>query len=129
MRLVILLTVAWATGVAVYLFALEAINGQSISQNDLRAVLLWSALSFVFAALIFYLPALFILRRALGGTRPAWVFVLAAVIMGIVPFLTLNATWGDRSWRSLLSAEAGLFYALFAAVGIVLGFGFSRLYR
>jgi hypothetical protein len=46
-----------------------------------------------------------------------------------VPFLLLIATWGDKNWHTLLSVEAALFYSMFAAVGVVVGFGFSRLYR
>lgn len=128
-RLVILLVVAWATGAAVYLLALKVINGESVSGDDLRALLFWSALSFMFASIVFYLPVLFLLRGMLGGTRPSWLFAAAAVVTGIVPFLLLNATWGDKSWHSLVSGEAALFYSLFAAVGVVVGFGFSRLYR
>lgn len=128
-RLVMLLVVAWATGAAVYLLALKVINGESVAGDELRALLFWSALSFVFASIAFYLPALYLLRNLLGGTRPAWPFAGVAVVAGIVPFLLLNATWGDKSWQNLLSVEALLFYSMFAAVGIVVGFGFSRLYR
>lgn len=128
-RLVVLLVFAWATGAAVYLLALKVINGESVSGDELRALLFWSALSFVFASIVFYLPILFLLRTLLGSTRPGWLFAAVAVVTGIVPFLLLNATWGDKGWHNLLSVEAALFYSMFAAVGLVVGFGFSRLYR
>jgi hypothetical protein len=128
-RLVVLLMVAWATGAAVYLLVLKVINGEPVSDDELRALLFWSAVSFVFASFVFYLPVLFLLRSVLGGTRPGWLFAAVAVVTGMVPFLLLNATWGDKNWHTFLSVEAALFYSMFAAVGVVVGFGFSRLYR
>jgi hypothetical protein len=76
-----------------------------------------------------YLPSLYGLRHLLHGVRPGWPFPLLAVLLGIVPIAVIFSIWGGLSFRVLTSPEASLFYAMFAVVGLVVGFGFTRIHR
>ena len=91
------------------------------------AVLFWSAISFVLAFFLIYLPVLVLLRLSLGGVRPRWAFPVVAAFLGIAPTAFILFTWGG-GLRSLLSDEASLFYALFGVAGLILGLGYTHIY-
>jgi hypothetical protein len=128
MKLILLLLTAWLAGLAAYVGALALFYRQPISSGDLSAVGLWSFVAFALAFFVLYLPALFALRRLLQGVRFLWPFPLLAVLLGVVPTSLILFYWGG-GLRALLSPEASLFYAMFAVVGVVVGFGFARIYR
>ena len=127
-KLFLLCVVAWIAGILAYIGALAALYRQSISSADFIAVLIWSAVGFVLAFLIIYLPALFSLRRVLGGVRPAWPFPLLAALLGIAPTAFVLFYWGG-DLRSLISHEASLFYVMFSVVGIIIGLGYVRIHH
>ena len=122
-RFIILIPLAWAVGVSAYLAGLYVIWGKAIG-GDLVFVLFWSLLAFLLAFPIVYIPVLFGLRRWLRGYRPMIAFPVAAVLVGILPTAWIVFVWGG-GFRALVSGEAGLFYILFGAVGVVLGVGFA----
>ena len=73
---------------------------------------------------ILYIPGLLGLRFLAGGYEPLALFVVGAAVFGIVPTAAIVYLWsGDL--RALASLEAGLFLALFAAVGAVLGAAYA----
>ncbi len=128
MKIIIIFLASWVVGLAAYLGSLALFYRQSISSGDLSAVLFWSLLAFALAFFVLYLPALFRVRRWLRGVRPLWPFPLLAVLLGVVPTALILFFWGGGV-RSLVSPEASLFYSMFAAVGVVVGFGFAHVYR
>jgi hypothetical protein len=115
---------AWGAGVIVYLLALAAWWGQSIQWREVRAVLFWSALAFLLTTALVYTPVLLGLRRLLHGDRPLIIFPIVAMLLGVLPTMLIIAVWGG-GFRTLLSPEAALFYAMFLAAGLVLGLGFA----
>ncbi len=119
---------SWLAGLAAYLGALGLFYGQSISRGDLLAVCFWSLLAFALAFFGLYLPVLLGVRRLLRGVRPLWPFPFVAGLLGVVPTAAICLFWGGGV-RSLVSAEASLFYSMFATVGIVVGFAFVFIYR
>lgn len=122
---------SWLAGIAAYAASLRLFYGESrsISSGDFSSVLFWSFLAFAHAFILVYLPALFGLRRLLRGVRPMWPFPLVSVLLGVVSTAAIFSIWGGLSFRVLVSSEASLFYAMFAIVGLVVGFGFARIYR
>lgn len=122
-RYVILVPLAWAVGVATYLAGLYMIWGQTVG-GDLAAVMIWSLLAVTIAFPTAYVPVLSGLRRLLGGYRPLFAFPLAGALVGILPTAWILFTWGG-GFRALVSPEAGLFFLLFGALGLVLGVGFA----
>jgi hypothetical protein len=127
-KIIAIFLTSWVVGLAAYLGSLTLFYRQSISSGDLSAVLFWSLLAFAVAFFALYLPALFGMRRWLRGVRPLWPFPLLAVLLGVVPTVLILSCWGGGI-RSLLSPEASLFYSMFAAVGVVVGFGFAFIFR
>ena len=128
MKIITLFFGSWLAGLAAYLGALGLLYRQSVSSNDLFAVSFWSLLAFALAFFIVYLPVLFGVRRRLRGVRPLWPFPLIATLLGIVPTAAILFFWGG-SFRTLISAEASLFYVMFAVVGIIVGCAFARIYK
>lgn len=123
LRYLIVLPLAYITGVGVYVSALWIIWGQSVGA-DMPAVLFWSLLAFLVAFLFVYLPILTAIRIMLGGYRPVLVFAVAASLIGVVPTAIILFSWGGGI-RDLFSAEASLFLIMFVCVGIVIGIGFA----
>ena len=119
---------AWGVGLVAYVGSLVLFYRQSISSGDLSAVLFWSLLAFAPAFFAMYLPVLLGVRRLLRGVRPLWPFPLLAVLLGIVPTALILFFWGGDV-QSLFSPEGTLLYSMFAAVGVVVGFGFAFIYR
>lgn len=130
MKIIVLFLTSWVVGIGAYLGSLALFYRQSISfsSGDFTAVLFWSLLTFALAFFALYLPVLQGVRRLLRGVRPLWPFPLLAVLLGIIPTALILCFWGGGI-RSLLSPEASLFYSMFAAVGVVVGFGFTFVYR
>jgi len=128
MKIIGVFLTSWAVGIAAYLGALALFYRQSISSGDLFAVLFWSLLAFALAFFGLYLPVLFGVRRLLHGVRPLWPFPLIAVLLGVVPTSLIVFFFGGGA-RSLVSPEASLFYSMFTAIGIVVGFSFAFIYR
>ena len=129
MQMVIVAAVAWVVGIATYFAALLLVYGERPSwSGDTKAALFWSALAFGALFLVLYVPVLQGIRRMLHGVRPVWPFPLAGGALGVIP-TALIAFLNGGDVRSLLSDEAGLFYLMFAAVGIVVGVGFAVVHR
>jgi hypothetical protein len=128
MRILMLFLGSWLAGVAAYLGALAVFYKQTISRGDFGAVCFSSLVAFAFAFFGLYLPALLGVRRLLRGVRPIWPFPCVAVLLGIVPTIAICYFWGGGT-RSLISPEVSLFYAMFIAVGLVVGLSFAFLYR
>jgi len=127
MKLILLCVAAWLAGILSYLGALAVFYHQFISTGDLIAVVFWSLIAFGICSAALYSPALKGLRWLLRGARPVWAFPVLAVFLGAGPTALILFIWGG-GLRSLFTPEASLFYAMFLAVGLVLGFGFPRLY-
>ena len=124
MQIVIVAVVAWVVGIATYFAALLLVYGERPSwSGDTKAALFWSALAFGALFFVLYVPVLHGIRRMLHGVRPFWPFPFAAGALGVVP-TALIAFLNGGDVRSLLSHEAGLFYLMFGAIGIVVGVGF-----
>lgn len=128
MKIIGIFLTSWVVGLAAYLGSLALFSRQFISWGDFSAVVIWSLLAFAVAFFVLYLPALFGMRRWLRGVRPLWPFPLVAVLLGVVPTALILLYWGGGI-RALLSSEACLFYCMFAAAGVVVGFGFAFIYR
>ena len=123
-----LFLVSWFAGQVAYFGALYLRYGEfpAAISGDFAAVLFWSMVAFALAYVAVYLPLLGWIARRRGGTRPWWPFPVAAVAAGIVPTaLIVVANGGDL--RALASAEAQLFYVMFATIGVVVGTGYALL--
>ena len=85
----------------------------------------WFLMYYLVAALIFYLPVMFLLRRILNGCRPAWLFPIMAILAGIVPILLFTLHWGGG-----FDDVEGLvrLFAMYAPVGLLFGGGFVWLF-
>jgi hypothetical protein len=127
-KIIAIFLASWIVGCATYLGSLALFYRQTISSGDLSAVLFWSLLAFAISFFALYLPVLLGVRWFLRGVRPLWPFPLVAVLLGVVPTVLILFFWGGGI-RSLLSPEASLFYSMFAAVGVIVGFGFGFIYR
>jgi hypothetical protein len=132
LKLAIVCVVSWLVGVAVYLSSLYLIYGQTAEGADLTAVLFWSFVAALFAFALIYLPIMFLLRRLLRGYKPVFAFPLVASLVFMIPtafILGMFSTDGYGFLRSLVSAEALLFYCMFIAVGVSFGLGFVWCFR
>lgn len=118
-RLAIFLVLAWGVGLLAYVGTLYFIWNQTVG-GDLGFVMFWSALALLVTTPLIYIPGLIGLHYRLGDTEPVPLFSLVAAFLGIIPTALIVLLW-SRDWRSLISPEAGLFYVLFGAVGIVMG--------
>jgi hypothetical protein len=129
MRLLAISVLSWIAGLVGYLVALQILWGQTISRGDLTAVLFWSLLAAAVAVAIGFAPVMFALRGQLGK-RPAgvWLFPLVGVFLGAIPVVLIMSVWSNDLVRSLFSAEAGLFFCMFATFGAVFGAGFFLAY-
>jgi hypothetical protein len=116
----------WIAGVLAYVGALALLYGQGLSRGDAGAVLFSSLIVFALCYVLLYLPVLRLVRRGLGSSRPAWAFALVACAIGVIPTALIARFYGG-SWHALATPEAGLFFILFAVVGLVVGLGFPFL--
>jgi hypothetical protein len=127
LKLTIVGVVSWLIGVAAYLSSLYLLYGQTAGRADLMAVLFWSATAALAAITSIYLPTMFLLRRFLHGLKPVAAFPLVASLIFILPtafIVGMFSTHGSGFLRSLVSAEASLFYCMFIAIGVAFGLGF-----
>jgi hypothetical protein len=125
---VVLFVLAWLAGLVAYVGALYVLHGEVVSpgSGDYAAVLFWSAAAFAVAYVAVYLPLQGFVARRVGGSRPLWPFLAAAIAAGVLPTaLILLANGGDL--RALAGPEARLFGAMFVAIGVVVGAGYTRL--
>jgi hypothetical protein len=131
-RLAIVCVVSWLAGVMTYLSSLRLIYGQTVSGNDLTAVLAWSFAASLIAFPLIYLPMMFLLRRLLNGFRPIIAFPLVASLAFILPtsFIVFMFSLSiDSFLHSLFDAEARLFHFMFIVVGFSFGLGFVWCFR
>jgi hypothetical protein len=89
-----------------------------------KVVALSSALAFVVAVPLVYLPAMMLVRRALRGYRPLVWFPIVAALVGVVPTAFIMFAWGGGI-EDLFSPEASIFYVMFLVVGVVFGLGYA----
>lgn len=129
MQIVIVAIMAWLVGVITYFASLFFVFGERpVWSGDTKAVLFWSVLTFGVLFFALYIPVLRGIKRMLRGVRPLWPFPLAAGGLGVVP-TALIAFLNGGDARSMLGAEALLFYMMFAAAGLVAGVGFAVVNR
>jgi hypothetical protein len=128
MTLLQLSLAGWLAGLVAYLLGLGLIHGEWISWGDLVAVAFSSFIAFSLCYWLVYLPVLRLMRLLLSGSRPTWLFVVAAILLGVLPTALIARFFGG-SFRAIFTPEAALFLILFTAVGLVVGFGYTRLLR
>ncbi|HEY2956454.1 MAG TPA: hypothetical protein VGK89_14540 [Candidatus Eisenbacteria bacterium] len=122
-RLTLVGVCAWLVGLVAYEGWLRIVWRESMGA-DRGAVMFSSAIAFGIALPVVYAPAMWALRKILGGHRPVGWFPLVAAPLGFVPAAIVVAAQGGTP-RDLLSAEAGAFYVMFACAGAVFGAGYA----
>jgi hypothetical protein len=117
---------SWLMALMLLLLTFSIIEGQGLSQTDVRGA---TVLSLTISALVFslaYAPSLFWLRRVMGGCRPVALFPLAsAIVLNIPVFLIEILAIG----RTLQPAEAFACIGAFVLMGTVFGLGFVWNYQ
>jgi hypothetical protein len=126
MTVLTLAVLGWLAGLLAYLAALGLLYGEWISSGDFWSVVFSSLIAFALCYWVLYLPILRLVRFVLRHPRWNWVFPIVGMLIGVVPTALIARFWGG-SFRPLLTPEAGLFLILFVAVGLVVGYGFTRL--
>jgi hypothetical protein len=116
----------WLAGLVSYVAALGLLYGEWIGSGDFWAVALSSLIAFALCYWLLYLPILRLVRLVLRHPRWDWVFPVVGMLIGVVP-TALIARFHGGSFRQVLTPEAGLFLILFVTVGLVVGYGFTRL--
>ncbi|HEY8185446.1 MAG TPA: hypothetical protein VIF64_05230 [Pyrinomonadaceae bacterium] len=126
MRLIIISLGSWLVGLSTILLAFVIIEGESLSEADLKGA---TITSLIVAALLFslaYAPLLFWLRKRLGGCRPAALFpVASALVLNLPVFLIGILAIG----RTLGTAEAFSFIGAFVLMGTAFGLAFVWNYQ
>ncbi len=121
MKLLSISLCSWLLGLLSILLTFSLVNGQGLGRTEINGAMLTSVLM---AALLFslaYAPALFWLRRRLGGCKPKLLFPLAsAVVLNIPVFLIGVLAIG----RTLAPSEALALAGTFLLMGTVFGLGF-----
>jgi hypothetical protein len=117
---------SWLLGLLAILLTFSFLYGEAFNTSDIRGATFTSLLM---AALLFslaYAPALYWLRKRLGGCRPALLFPLAsAVVLNTPVFLIGILAIG----RTLAPSEALAFIGAFLLMGTVFGLGFVWNYQ
>jgi hypothetical protein len=117
---------SWLLGLMLLLLTFSILEGQGLSQTDVRGAMVTSL---TIAALVFslaYAPSLFWLRKRMGGCRPALLFPLAsAVVLNLPVFLIEILAIG----RTLQPTEAFACIGAFLLMGTVFGVGFVWNYQ
>lgn len=120
MRLAASSVLAWLAALALILASLRA-GGEPLSRADLFGFGSTSlALTLLLVALL-YLPGLWLLKRLLGGTRPAAAFPAAAALALNAPAYLLLARVAGRT---MVREEAITFALAIFAAGAVFGAGY-----
>jgi hypothetical protein len=113
-------------GLSIILLAFFVVEGVTISAADIKGA---TVISLVLSALIFslaYAPALFWLRKRLGGCKPVALFPIAsALIINLPVFLIGFLAIG----RTLVATEAFAFIGAFLLMGTAFGLGFVWNYQ
>ncbi|HAF12510.1 MAG TPA: hypothetical protein DHU55_12585 [Blastocatellia bacterium] len=126
MKLVSISLGSWLLGLTAILFTFFVVEGESLSQADVKAA---TVTSVIIAALLFslaYAPSLFWLRKRLGGCRPAALFpVASALVLNLPVFLIGILAIG----RTLGAAEAFAFIGAFVLMGTAFGLAFVWNYQ
>jgi hypothetical protein len=125
-KLLLISAAAWLAGLVTYVLALRFFSDQGLGAGDLRAVLFTSAIGVAVTVALVYAPALFLLRRRLKG-RSRWLYPVVSILLGVLPVMLIVRFWGG-DFAAMASAEAMMFYCMFAAFGAVFGIGFARMY-
>jgi hypothetical protein len=121
---------SWIAGVVAYFGLMYFVFDEvpAALSGDVAAVLFWSLFFFALTYVVLYLPLLRAVHRRLGGVQAFWPFPLVATMLGIVPTaLIVFSNGGGVS--GLFSVEAGLFFGMFGAIGVVAGVGYVMLHR
>jgi hypothetical protein len=126
MKLISISLGSWLVGLSAILLAFVIVEGESLSEADLKGA---TITSLIVAALLFslaYAPFLFWLRKRLGGCRPAALFpVASALILNLPVFLIGILAIG----RTLGAAEAFAFIGSFVLMGTAFGLAFVWNYQ
>ena len=126
MKLVSISLASWLLALATLLLAFSVVEGVNLNVAEVKGA---TVTSLMITALLFslaYAPALYWLRRRLGGCRPALVFPFAsAVVLNLPAFLIGILAIG----RTLAPAEALAFISAFILMGITFGLGFVWNYQ
>ena len=94
-----------------------------VFERDFYFAGVWSAIALALTVVLFYLPAMVLLRHVLKGYKPLRMFLYLGVAIGILPVAMIVFYW-SHSLRGMISHEAFLFYCMFGLVGLIMGFGF-----
>jgi hypothetical protein len=117
---------SWLLALATLLLAFSVVEGAKLNVTDVKGA---TITSLIMTALLFslaYAPALFWLRRRLGGCHPTLVFPFtSAVILNLPVFLIGILAIG----RTLAPVEALAFISAFILMGVAFGFGFVWNYQ
>jgi uncharacterized membrane-anchored protein YitT (DUF2179 family) len=126
MKLLSISVASWLMGLSIILLAFFVVEGVTISAADIKGA---TVISLVLSALIFslaYAPALFWLRKRLGGCKPVALFPIAsALIINLPVFLIGFLAIG----RTLVATEAFAFIGAFLLMGTAFGLGFVWNYQ
>jgi hypothetical protein len=118
--------IGWLAGLVAYLAALGLLYGEWIGSGDFWYVALTSLVVFAVCFWLVYLPILRLVRLVFRHPRWNWVFPIVGVTIGVLP-TALIARFRGGSFAAVHTPEGGLFLILFVAVGLVAGYGFTRL--
>lgn len=126
MKLISISFGSWLLGLSAIVLAFFVFKGESLRTADIKGA---TINSLIIAALLFslaYAPALFWLRKRLGGCRPAVLFPLAsAVLLNLPVFLIGILAIG----RTLAVTEAFALIGAFVLMGTAFGLGFVWNYQ
>lgn len=117
---------SWLLALQAILVTSYLVGGEAAGRMDIRSA---TITSLVMAALLFslaYAPALFWLRKRLGGCKPALLFPLASAIVLNVPVFLIGIL---AIGRTLAPAEALALIGAFLLMGTAFGLGFVWNYQ
>ncbi|HLA12920.1 MAG TPA: hypothetical protein VJ023_20210 [Pyrinomonadaceae bacterium] len=126
MKLISISLASWLIALGVILLTFSVIEGESLSQADIKGV---TITSLIIAALVFslaYAPSLFWLRRRLGGCRPVALFPIASALVLNVPVFLIGIL---AIGRTLVASEAFAFIGAFILMGTAFGLAFVWNYH
>jgi hypothetical protein len=128
MRVVVCLAttvaLAWVGAVLAYVLALRLLFGETIGWGgELRAVLSWTAPTYVVCAVGIQLPYFFLVRWLLPRFEALTPYVLGGAALGLVPTIVLIYRLGGHL-NDIVSFEALTFFFFFVVAGVLLSLGF-----
>lgn len=131
-RLIAISILSWFVGLAVYLTLLCFYFDQPIGRGDLIAVTIWSLIAALIVFPTVHFPIMLLVRKVLGGYKPAVLFAVAASLVFFLPAIFIFWMFSTSSSNfilSITSSEAYLFYSMFMVAGISFGFSFVWCFR